>query len=397
MSLFFDTHYSLPEGETAITSAWSSGEYNILAIATSKPRVIFVSEEGKVLPNFEIVRGNVTPVVLKWHPSFQSLAIGWSDGCVTLWNEDQRWTREDKLLHKTALSIITFSADGSRMVTGDQGGTVGVWRTHRGLTQACQFKKEGAVTQIVFCSLVMNQDQGTDNSNSLFFFAGTSGAVCLADDAKNCQEVCRVNGAVKSILFYEKENSVIVITSHLLLVQFKLNQKLVPDRKVKLAVSGNLDYLNTIWAGNGLLATVSGENMVRMFNIESDENYVLSLAEPSFKGQVLNDKIISIEYNARRRIIACGTRDGYIVMWKCKQFSAESPSDSDGWEGMPCKKAAGLPVSQLFWGGSQQILAGLHDKGAVILNHTVLKKKMKDRFKMIQTSNKEVEVRMRNA
>lgn len=134
-----------------------------------------------------------------------------------------------------------------------------------------------------------------------------------------------------------------------------------------------------------------------MFNIESDENYVLSLAEPSFKGQVLNDKIISIEYNARRRIVSCGTRDGYIVMWKCKQFSAESPSDSDGWEGMPCKKAAGLPVTQLFWGGNQQILAGLHDKGAVILNHTVLKKKMKDQFKMIQTSNKEVEVRIRNA
>ena len=71
----------------------------------------------------------------------------------------------------------------------------------------------------------------------------------------------------------------------MLLVQFKLNlsEKLVPDRKVKLAVSGNLDYLSTIWCGPGLLATVSGENMVRMFNIDNDENYVLTLAEPSFK------------------------------------------------------------------------------------------------------------------
>jgi intraflagellar transport protein 140 len=157
-----------------------------------------------------------------------------------------------------------------------------------------------------------------DNQNSLFFFGGVSGAVCLADDSKNCSEVCRVNGEVKSILFYEKEDSVIIITSHLLLVQFKLNQKLVPDRKVKLAVSGNLDYLSTIWTGPGLLATVSGENMVRLFHIGTDENYVLSLAEPAFKGQVLNDKIVSIEYNARRRIIACGTKNGFIIMWKCK-------------------------------------------------------------------------------
>ena len=286
MSLFFDNHFALSQGETAIKSAWSNNDFNmILAIATDKPRVIFVNEEGTQLPNFEIQRGKTTPVCLKWHPVFQSLAIGWSDGCVTLWNEDQRMTREDKVLHKAPLSIITFSSDGSRMVTGDQKGTVGVWRTHRGLTQVCSYKKEGAVNQIVFCSLIMNQEQ-TDNSNSLFFFGGASGAVCLADDLKNCSEVCKVNGSVKSILFYEKENSVIIITSHLLLVQFKLNlsEKLVPDRKVKLAVSGNIDYLTTIWTGQGLLATVSGENMVRMFNIENDENYVLTLAESSFKG-----------------------------------------------------------------------------------------------------------------
>jgi intraflagellar transport protein 140 len=236
-----------------------------------------------------------------------------------LWNEDQRQTREDKLLHKSPLTNITFSQDGSRMVTGDKKGTVGVWRTHRGLTQVCSYKKDGAVDQIVFCSLIMNQDQA-NNSNSLFFFGGQSGAVCLADDLKNCSEVCKVPGSVKSILFHEKENSVIIITSHLLLVQFRLNlsEKLVPDRKVKLAVSGNIDYLQTIWAGQGLLATVSGESMVRMFNIETDENYVLTLAEPCFKQQVYNDKVVSVEYNPRRRIISCGTKNGYIVMWKCK-------------------------------------------------------------------------------
>ena len=43
-----------------------------------------------------------------------------------------------------------------------------------------------------------------------------------------------------------------------------------------------------------------------------------------------------------------------------------------------------------------QILAGVHSSGCVILNHTVLKKKMKDNFKMIQISNKAVEVRMKN-
>lgn len=159
-----------------------------------------------------------------------------------------------------------------------------------------------------------------DNTNSLFFFGGQSGSVCLADDLKNCSEVCKVPGSVKNILFYEKENSVIIITSHLLLVQFKLNlaEKLVPDRKVKLAVAGNPEFLNTIWAGQGLMATCSGENMIRMFSIASDENYVLTLAESAFQGHIYQDKINCISFNPKSRILAGGTKNGYIVMWKCK-------------------------------------------------------------------------------
>lgn len=63
---------------------------------------------------------------------------------------------------------------------------------------------------------------------------------------------------------------------------------------------------------------------------------------------------------------------------------------------MPCMRAQGKPITQLYWSGNMQILAGVHSTGCVILNHTVLKKKMKDNFKMIQISNKAVEVRMRN-
>jgi len=89
----------------------------------------------------------------------------------------------------------------------------------------------------------------------------------------------------------------------------------VPDRKVKLAVAGNPDFLNTIWAGQSLMATVSGENMIRMFNIETDENYVLTLAESAFQGLLFQDKIVTVSYNSRKRILTGGTKNGYIVMW----------------------------------------------------------------------------------
>jgi intraflagellar transport protein 140 len=244
---------------------------------------------------------------------------------------------------------------------------------------------------------MINQEPGVDNVNSLFFFGGSSGSVCLADDLKNCSEVCKVPGSVKSILFHEKENSVIIITSHLLLVQFKLNlaEKLVPDRKVKLAVAGNPEYLNTIWAGQGLMATVSGENMIRMFNIESDENYILSLAESAFQGLLFQDKIITLTYNKRKRMLTGGTKNGYVVMWKCKQLSAESPSSAEGWEAQPPIQAKQQSITSLAMGGSS-LMSAVYANGVTILNHTVLKKKMKDNFKMIQISNKAVEVRVKN-
>ena len=129
MSFFFDYNMQL-KNETVITSAWSNSEFQpILAVSTSQPRVIFVQEEGTVVPNFDISRGKIA-TVLKWHPQFPGLAIGYEDGAIMMWNEDSRLIKEDKLLHKAPICNITFSADGTRMVTGDEKGTVGVWRTH---------------------------------------------------------------------------------------------------------------------------------------------------------------------------------------------------------------------------------------------------------------------------
>ena len=126
----------------------------------------------------------------------------------------------------------------------------------------------------------------------------------------------------------------------------------MPDRKVKLAVAGNPEFLNTIWAGQGLMATVSGENMIRMFNIESDENYVLTLAEPVFHGQLYQDKINNISYNSKKRILTGGTKNGHIVMWKCKQLSASSPDSAEGWEAQPAIKSKGSPVVRTDWGAN---------------------------------------------
>ena len=77
MSMFFDNHV-VTENEQCQRSEWSNNESNlVLAVATDKPRIIFMSEEGTIMPNFEIQRGKNAIVQMKWHPVIHSLAIGW--------------------------------------------------------------------------------------------------------------------------------------------------------------------------------------------------------------------------------------------------------------------------------------------------------------------------------
>ena len=136
--------------------------------------------------------------------------------------------------------------------------------------------------------------------------------------------------------------------------------------------------------------------MIRMFSIASDENYVLALAEAAFQGHIYQDKINCIAYNPKSRILAGGTKNGFIVMWKCKQMTVASPDSSDGWEARTPVKCQGTGVMGLSWGGSSNVISALYPTGATVLTHTILKKKMKDNFKMIQVSNKAVEVRIKN-
>jgi WD40 repeat protein len=128
----------------------------VLAVATNLPRVIFITEDGLIVPNFEISKNKTAIQNLVWHPTNSALAVGYQDGNVLLWNEDERLSRDDKAVHKSPITNLVFSTDGSRLVTGDLKGTVCVWRTTRGMTPVCQYSREGAVNQIVFCSLALN-------------------------------------------------------------------------------------------------------------------------------------------------------------------------------------------------------------------------------------------------
>ena len=79
MTLFLDYNLEL-ENERCVCMGWSSSEFQpLLALSTTYPRILFIQEEGIILPELQIAKGKKA-TTLSWHPVYPQLAIGWDDG-----------------------------------------------------------------------------------------------------------------------------------------------------------------------------------------------------------------------------------------------------------------------------------------------------------------------------
>ena len=76
------------------------------------------------------------------------------------------------------------------------------------------------------------------------------------------------------------------------------------------------------WIGPGLLGAAVGEDLVRVWDLGSDESYVLSLTGASLDKQ---SRAVSIAFDPVRRFLAAGSRDGRIALW---QYVGELMSDA---------------------------------------------------------------------
>eukprot|EP00743_Colponemidia_sp_Colp-15_P005070 GILK01005459.1.p1 GENE.GILK01005459.1~~GILK01005459.1.p1 ORF type:complete len:1424 (+),score=370.05 GILK01005459.1:129-4400(+) len=398
MSLFFDYKALLPQNSIALRTAWSSSEHNaLLAIATNNNQVCLFQDEGDRLEDVQITRQKVARF-LAWHPSAPVLAVGWEDGCLTIWNGLDKMTRDDTTTHRASISALCFSPDGTRLVSADESGVVSVWRTDaRGrLNPLCSYRKTGAITHIVFCTNMTDKPHTavatvapvipatTPLDTPYFLFGGDSGKICFADDLNHCTDVHDVGGPIRAMLWYEQRRSVVLITSSLVLAQIRLvlDGKPVPERKVKLSVAGDVDKLKAVWAGPGLLATVSGENLIRLWNLEVEENYILSLADVSTRFST--DRILSVAYNPRKRVLACGTKEGKVITWRYLD-NLGSTANEQAWAPLP-PNALSDPITELEWGPGESLISCIAFESVSILHEAILTKKIRDRYVAVQTS-----------
>eukprot|EP00976_Prorocentrum_cordatum_P093892 1189576-Prorocentrum_minimum.AAC.2 len=401
MSVFFTNRVNTT-GET-VCCAWSQWTDEktkpLLAVALANNAVGVYTDEGEPLdkqhdPQLKGTRG-VAPVALQWHPAQRLLAIGWADGVISFWNEQERRLSEDKQAHTAAITCMQWSADGSRLITGDAAGKIMVWKVERARpVPVVQYREQdGRITHLC----LSGEPHGEDPTHIFYYVSvvGEKVLVCQADDKGHKSHLFELDSEAATLMYYMEKAAIVCLSqTSTLSVHTKEGSNWKTKLKVKLPTVEGTSSMQCVWAGTHVLATASNEdNMVRMFNLESEENFVLHLGDENAL-----KKISCLAYNKMTNSLIAGTREGAVVMWKyVGTESAKSAmhkreyNPEDDWHLQP---GVNLPstVTAITWGPLMRLLAVLCADSAFVLNKCTLQHKVRGGRAVVQLSADKVVV-----
>ncbi|KAF0691673.1 Aste57867_17141 [Aphanomyces stellatus] len=390
MALFYDYAADLPANTRQVCSSWSEVE-SILAIALDNREVHFFSDEGEKL-QMPVHSRKADITSLLWQPRGTVLAVTWSDGMLSLWIQKENIAREVNSPHTSRINLLKWAPTGNRLITGDESGILAVWKIDaRGQVNLCtQYTRQGSLTQCVFCIAPQKREKESKSESTFsstscpsFFFGGDLGSVHYADDLGHISDVQTLNHAIDCMMFYEEKHRLVVITraSQLVQLQVAADGTVKPIMKVKLSVSGDGGLKEAIWAGPGLLATASGEQLIRFWDLQKEENYVLSLASG---GVTPSDRVSAIDFNPRKRTLAAGTNEGKIVFWRLTGAQVQS-SKSNQWNLLSVADMR-QPVSKVGWNPLYSyIYAHAQVAGVTVFHEAVMNRSLNDDTAVIQT------------
>lgn len=196
------------------------------------------------------------------------------------------------------------------------------------------------------------------------------------------------------MLFYEEDNSIILLTNNSLLVKCSITfSESLLHKKTKLSIPGNPENTKCCWAGNGLLAIINEDDVIRLYNLETDRSYFLNLSD-HFKSNLLVDDIVTcIDYSFRRRILFAGTKHGKVYLWKNNTTNTRTIfSTAESWEPFSIVNS-NANLNYLKCSNYMGLVSIKNENNEIsMLSEIILQKKSNSYMKIIQTSQKSLEI-----
>ncbi|XP_016380630.1 intraflagellar transport protein 140 homolog [Sinocyclocheilus rhinocerous] len=408
MAVYFDHRVEAPDSSgAAVLISWHSSVC-VLAVGSVNPStggcVDLYLQQGEHVELCHVERG-FSPSLLQWHPTKLLLAVGWETGeTMLLSHPSGELTPLPNNTHNACITVLEWSSNGGRLVTGDQAGVMAVWRVDaRGKLQGSPLIKHDYSKPLTCCifrppppaedvamlarAAVSGDESALDMFNwkksnkraafalgsqeGLTFYISTAdGSVYSVDEQARSVPLVSVESKIQTMWYSKRRDVLAVVTDSLLLSQFSLGPEGIAQEISKVKLSGRgVQHADIVWTENGLLITASGEQHIRLWDVELDDHYALSLDESlGFeKGELLN----CVSFCTSKQVLAAGTSRGRVALWHMVTVSDQQGDTKIHWKLQTPAEVEGN-ISQLQWGSSSHLLAVCSSSCVVILSEHVL-------------------------
>eukprot|EP00192_Tetraselmis_astigmatica_P000931 CAMPEP_0117694304 /NCGR_PEP_ID=MMETSP0804-20121206/27375_1 /TAXON_ID=1074897 /ORGANISM="Tetraselmis astigmatica, Strain CCMP880" /LENGTH=1395 /DNA_ID=CAMNT_0005507981 /DNA_START=130 /DNA_END=4318 /DNA_ORIENTATION=+ len=389
-----------------IEHTWSQadGHQARLAVPFGHNAVAIYTQEGQPLdPNREGTITNIraSPASrVSWHPWQPLLAIGWKDGAKL----GKRRLNEDSKIHRSRVTLLQWSADGSRLITADETGKLGVWKVDSNMkpVNVISYNTESEVTHACY-GVPTAAAEGESESNVIYFSTKEADKTQLwcADDRGRRTGLYMIDGDLLALYFYAKKSELIGVTTQANLVIHTKDEdgKWGMHLKNKLA-SGAGEGQSTLKvclaAGHYLTSASEKDCFIRIFDLDSEDNYILSAVAESAVNTL---KISSLRWSDKSGMLAAGTKDGLLCCFKyVGDKDGDGAEDHDvhqeeAWEQMPSVPVdTTQPCSIIEWGPSPSVLSVSNAEAIVVMKRTLLAARLRGNIAAVQLSQCEVSV-----
>ncbi|XP_039255691.2 intraflagellar transport protein 140 homolog [Styela clava] len=432
MALYFDRALNTPSGNVTVHSAWQkvSGHF---AVCSASPGAgagfvdIFNAEGEKKTSKEHAIQRSCQPTICSWHPIKNILAVGWENGELVIYNGHNDETHEVPTLHTQAITSICWSTNGSRLASGDKVGVAAVWRADdRGRIQhnpVCRFEIGAEVTQCItptsssnenimskIASLARAAVSGDEKALDLFatldtkkgsklqmpsvadglsfYFGAKNGEIFYIDGKGHEHQCMKMENSVHKLMYFSAKEALVSISSDLQVVLSRVHGDGKTEELYRAKLSGQGNKSDMTWASEGLLASATSDHSLRMWNLNSDDNYTLSL--DTALGFDSDERITSVAYSDQKRILAASTNKCKIAMWNFSpMFDSKTIQDAESQWLLQQATTIETEALHIEWCNRKAVLAVNHDSGVTFLTEQRLNWAISNRILAVQTAPKQ--------